>query len=517
MTIKKEVFLILEPGFKEYKEKVIIEISKKVDIFFVCGLSEITDYSWLNNYGQYICKINYKKDYIETIESFILNHKLKIIGATNLIDPAFPYLIDIQKKFNISISSKNNFLNSKIVIRDMLSKSKSNFNPKYQTSINKNIAYPVILKPSTMMASLGVSFIENENQMLKRIRELKNIDFEGENLREYYNSITSEVIIEEFIKGIEYSAECYIKDGIGSVIATFQKELDGFEEIGDSFVNEPIINDHIQEIINSIGFMNGILHIEYKIVNQQIKIIEINPRIGGDYIPKMLNHLGIDIGKMIIESYCKGFTQSSYHIKSKSKCSARYEISSYSGILNYKDIKLTKDLEIQYLKKNASYIHKNERILEQVGKKLIKGPDLFSINQELVRSEHPTPISIFTNFRSIHILHDIECNRWKSEHTSSLESFKERINNGEYFSIYNHSTKKFIGFIFGKYTDDDSDLTWKDVNNLDNIKSGNIFYIISISIIPNQKKYFASRSLSLLANFLKSKGKKLKYGIRMPN
>jgi len=150
---------------------------------------------------------------------------------------------------------------------------------------------PCIVKPIDGVSKKGVSLANTEETFFQAIKYSK---------QELPNS---DILIEEFIKGREISVESISCNGTHYVIQITDKDNTGsphFVEIGHhqpSSLLRPIqdkIRQVIPEILKSVGFMNGASHIEMKVDGENLYLIEINPRGGGDEISNKLVELSTE-------------------------------------------------------------------------------------------------------------------------------------------------------------------------------------------------------------------------------
>lgn len=160
-----------------------------------------------------------------------------------------------------------------------------------------------IVKPADSSGSRGISLVGKEYTEKQII--------EAFNHSKKYSS-TGEVIIEDYIEGLEVSVESVTIDGKTEIISITDKITTGaphFVEIGHNIPSklDADIQKQIKEItlkaIDAIGINVGPSHTEIKISNGVAKIIEIGARLGGDNITTHLVPLatGIDIVKNTIE------------------------------------------------------------------------------------------------------------------------------------------------------------------------------------------------------------------------
>lgn len=156
---------------------------------------------------------------------------------------------------------------------------------------NQTYSYPCIIKPISGGSKKGVSFVNNEQELKQAVSYAQSA---------YPNT---DILIEQFIQGKEISVESISYKGMHYVIQITDKDNSGpphFTELGHhqpSSLPQNIqnkIKEIIPNILNSIGFENGASHIEMKLNRNQIYLIEVNPRGGGDEISNTLVSLSTD-------------------------------------------------------------------------------------------------------------------------------------------------------------------------------------------------------------------------------
>ncbi len=163
-----------------------------------------------------------------------------------------------------------------------------------------DITFPAILKPADAHSSRGVFKVESKQE-----------------LRKYYN-ITSDwssdnsVIIEEFMTGQEYSVEVIVYDEIVTVVAFTEKTITDYPmavelmHIQPSELSQEVKDKAckiIQKAIKALGIDNSGCHVEIFIDKDDIRIVEIGARLGGDFISSYLtlDSCGVDMDKAIVE------------------------------------------------------------------------------------------------------------------------------------------------------------------------------------------------------------------------
>ncbi len=202
------------------------------------------------------------------------------------------YLVDLlNAKGNNSISINNamnkfksrNIFNSisKIKIQNTVVKNIEDI----ELFVNKN--GPSVLKPIYGTASKSVIKIKNLQENRIEIEKLME-DCSDQNL-----------IIEKFVDGKEYALEGNLINSVLKKIVIFDKPINYkepyFEEsiyITPAEIPEETQNDIVDLIgkaCKELGLENGPVHVEFKIHDEKIFIIEINPRMIGGLCSRCLS------------------------------------------------------------------------------------------------------------------------------------------------------------------------------------------------------------------------------------
>lgn len=165
------------------------------------------------------------------------------------------------------------------------------------------IGYPCIIKPLQRHSSWGVLKIDSEIELEEAFDWTLSISSENSE---------NAILIEEYIGGKEYSAEVVVNNGVIIFCGFTEKFLidsnfrDEICHIHPFYFMPEIYNKVMTVIGNTIqatGVKFGGCHIEFKIENDQIYIIEIASRLGGGSIPmlvKISRH--IDLVNLVIRT-----------------------------------------------------------------------------------------------------------------------------------------------------------------------------------------------------------------------
>jgi biotin carboxylase len=158
------------------------------------------------------------------------------------------------------------------------------------------IGYPVVLKPASHAASIGVIRVDRPDDLPAAWQ------FTASGARAQ-GSEGSGVLVEEYLDGPEVSVECVSRAGETVAVAVTRKELGFapyFEEVGHTVTADdpllPVVAPVARQALRALGVSDGVQHVELRLTDSGPRIIEVNARIGGDFIGKLV-HLatGLDL------------------------------------------------------------------------------------------------------------------------------------------------------------------------------------------------------------------------------
>jgi biotin carboxylase len=168
--------------------------------------------------------------------------------------------------------------------------------PELGRSVAAAIGYPVVLKPASHAASIGVVKVENPEQFASAW-EFASAGA-GEQGPEGYG-----VLVEEYLDGPEVSVECVTIAGETTALAVTRKEIafaPYFEEIGHTVMADdpilPAVALVARRALSALGVSDGISHVEMRLTATGPRIIEVNARLGGDWIGRLVRMAtGLDL------------------------------------------------------------------------------------------------------------------------------------------------------------------------------------------------------------------------------
>ncbi|WP_330241870.1 ATP-grasp domain-containing protein [Streptomyces sp. NBC_00525] len=148
--------------------------------------------------------------------------------------------------------------------------------------------YPVVVKARGLAGSLGVVRADHGDAVEAAFEAAGSADWAGVPRYE------ADVLVEEYLTGPEISVDAIVVDGVCTpmIVARKQTGMDPyFEETGHTVdAADPLLRDaellgQLHHIHKALGFERGATHTEFKLTPEGPRLVEINARLGGDFIP----------------------------------------------------------------------------------------------------------------------------------------------------------------------------------------------------------------------------------------
>jgi biotin carboxylase len=159
--------------------------------------------------------------------------------------------------------------------------------------------FPLVVKSPFSTGSKDVLFANNKEELKKALSKL--------------SAKEEDVLIEEFLQGPQYLIEVLVHNGYVNIVAIIEQQVTYFQRFivtGYALLAEVkealyySIFASISSILNQLGMENGACHFEMRMVNGEWKLIEINPRISGGAMNRMIEvAYGINLVEETIQVY----------------------------------------------------------------------------------------------------------------------------------------------------------------------------------------------------------------------
>lgn len=167
------------------------------------------------------------------------------------------------------------------------------------------IGYPVVVKPRGLGASIGVVLAANAAEVRTAFGAAETVS------RLAAPAYEGSALIEEYMAGPEFCIDGAITGGLYVPMYLARKMVGmfpWFEELGhvvnpaDEMLSDPRLLATLTLAHQAIEFQDGITHTEIKLTERGPMIVEINGRLGGDFVPLLARYAsGIEPGAVAVD------------------------------------------------------------------------------------------------------------------------------------------------------------------------------------------------------------------------
>ncbi len=225
----------------------------------------------------------------------------KIDGVLTFWENAVPLAATLSQRFGwignapqAALNARNKYLTRQTLENAKLAK----YQPAWalingHTDLEKaaaRIGFPLVLKPAWGVKSQFVVKLDSLDEAKKAFDYIKT------NMTPAFDPIYkygTDVLAEEYMDGAEVDVDLLVQGGeikFHAFTDNFPTKEPFFVEIGDAMPSRHEAKDlsevlkMAKEVVAALGLTNGALHLEAKITPSGPKLIEINARMGGDYL-----------------------------------------------------------------------------------------------------------------------------------------------------------------------------------------------------------------------------------------
>ncbi len=190
----------------------------------------------------------------------------------------------------------------------------------------QQLTYPVVVKPISGSGSVNVRLCTCKEELLDHARVILSAK-----VNERGCSQNTALLVQAYEDGQEYSAEFLGLDMMG-ITKKHLGVLPWFVETGHDFPEslplqmKNLLIDFFRKALWALGLTQGPSHIEFRLKsNGEPVLIEVNPRLAGGFIPRLMELTGIDIITKVLQRACSTYPTWESHndcSSDKTKCSS---------------------------------------------------------------------------------------------------------------------------------------------------------------------------------------------------
>ena len=316
MTPNKKRILLLLPT-KTYRAKAFLSAASQLGVSVVIGSDQPQTLSELSPRKSLVINFSKPENAVKEIVEFAQTHPIDAVVG---VDDDTTVLVSMVSK---TLSLPHNSVESarttrsKYRMRKVLSTGGIS-SPHFElvpisadpTEIATGVAFPCVLKPLSLSASRGVIRANNPTEFVKAFQRVVSI-LASSDVKSRNDARAQQILVEDFIPGIEVALEGILIRGRLKVLAIFDKPdpLDGpfFEEtlyVTPSRLPVDVQNEIVSctaRTADVLGLREGPVHAELRVNGDGAWIIEIAARsIGGLCARTLRFGTGISLEELII-------------------------------------------------------------------------------------------------------------------------------------------------------------------------------------------------------------------------
>ena len=314
--LENKTVLVVNTG--PIKKRFILQKLKKLGLKVIVLNKEK---NWAQAYVDYwiLADPTNHRESISAIENFLsTNPKIKIDGVITFWEDDVLLTAKVSDKFNLigipyHIAKK---IRNKYLFREFCQENnipspghiliKSNEDVK---EVANTLRFPIVIKPAYGSSSAFVVKVTDKEDIVDIYRYVKN------NISSTTESALSdglEIFAEEYIDGDEVDIDVLLQNGkikFYSISDNFNKSKDiFFMDSGQSIPtslpekNQQELLEMVEETLERLGIQNGCIHFEAKSTRNGPVPLEINLRMGGDYVYSYIKAAwGVDLIEMTLK------------------------------------------------------------------------------------------------------------------------------------------------------------------------------------------------------------------------
>ncbi|MBI4051174.1 MAG: ATP-grasp domain-containing protein [Elusimicrobia bacterium] len=346
-SLKGKSILFVNSGFP--RKKFILQRARQLGVHIVLLNKEP---NWASRYADVLIQADTfdPEECVAELEAFLKSHPLH--GAVTFWEDDIPLLAKICERFGWIGNSLEAALNARNKIRTrqiLKSKELNHYSvPSHQIKSKENlkkasqtIGFPCVLKPAWGASSQFVVKVENWEEAedaFEYIRSTLSPKFDP------IYSYGTDILCEGYADGAEVDLDILLQDGqvrFSAVTDNFPTKEPFFIETGDAMPSRheeadlKRVLEMGEAVVKALGLTHGAVHMEAKICLDSPKLIEVNARMGGDYIPDWIKTVwGVDLVEESLKIAVGMPVHPQKHTEPQAHLVGRYLIPSSSGVIS---------------------------------------------------------------------------------------------------------------------------------------------------------------------------------------
>lgn len=297
--VPQRTILLVNVG--SHKKRFIVQKLKKMGLQIVVLNKEKVN--WAQPYVDHwiLADNTIHAEAIQAVQSFTSQHpKIKIEGALTFWEDDVLLTSKIIDQFgwigipyNIARKVRNKFMFRRFCTENQIPA------PKFHIAkgmddleyVAEHFTFPLVIKPAFGSSSAYVMKVENRKELMETYRFILSAISTG-----VESALTDglDLFIEEYLDGDEVDIDVILQNGkvkFTSIADNYNKDKGTFFQDSGQAIPSSLpekaqqeLLDLMEETLEKLGIQNGLIHFEGKYTHKGAFPIEINMRMGGDYV-----------------------------------------------------------------------------------------------------------------------------------------------------------------------------------------------------------------------------------------
>ncbi|WP_217551464.1 ATP-grasp domain-containing protein [Streptomyces sp. GbtcB6] len=173
------------------------------------------------------------------------------------------------------------------------------------------LAMPLVVKPSRSAGKEGVAIIRSEDELAEYFEALPTSRQAMHQALDTW--ISNQLLVEEFVEGVLYSAEIIANDGDLEIFMIARREQATHNPLvevaavlpaGLTDAEQRTVDTYMRDVFAELGLTVGVYHVEFIMSSGGPVLVEVNGRMMGGMAPFVYRHItGDDVFRLLVQEH----------------------------------------------------------------------------------------------------------------------------------------------------------------------------------------------------------------------
>lgn len=162
----------------------------------------------------------------------------------------------------------------------------------------------MVIKPVDSSGSKGVTVIENKQDIQKAFEDAMLYSRAGKVIAEEFVPKTGyQIAGDGFVYNKKLVFRCFANEHFNKTGNTIVPTGESFPYVNNAIIAHKV-HEEVQRLVTLLGMKVGALNFDIRISGDDVYLMEIGPRNGGNFIPEIIEHAtGVNLVKYTVDAY----------------------------------------------------------------------------------------------------------------------------------------------------------------------------------------------------------------------